>query len=251
LKSHIYIFFFVLIVFFFQLNQFAIAQDFPKIIKIAGKAEILSNGRWSTAKNNQSLLVGQTIKLVRGNQVSLVSEGGNVEIIVSKRSAVKFNGEVPEASVPWGDSHRLVTAKSDLIPEIEVVEGLSRFSVKQGESLRVITPLIIAAVRGTDFTVSVAPDGSSEVIVAEGSVMVTGRDGKSGLVNRGRAYSFTAEQYADFLRKNKVKIPPEGWRNVPRQQLQDVDDRTFKPKSSGRAVHRSNKPPNNRPKSLS
>ncbi|MDR1873210.1 MAG: FecR family protein [Deltaproteobacteria bacterium] len=258
MKTNIIIMFLGMIIGLLLLAQVAVAQDeAPKIIKISGKAEILKNGRWSKAKVGQDLLVGQAIRLVRGKEVTLTSRNGDIEVLFTNNSVVKYNGYVPETSVPWLSSisrpNPTALNKSPLIPEFELVEGETNISVTKGQPLRVITPLIIAAVRGTNFSIQVKPfEGSSKVVVNEGTVMVTGRNGKSALVKAGSTFEYTAEQYADYLRRQKVKIPPEGWKQVPFDAQQALDFRTFKSGVPGRTPQKAGRrPKNNRLKTVS
>jgi organic radical activating enzyme len=241
LKTNFAILFLTLAISLLLLGQTVIAQENPKIVKIAGKAEILRNGQWFKAKAGSELLAGQSIRLVKGNEITLISEGGKIEIVISNGSAIKFNGVVPEKSVPWAPmivKSKSSSSKSPLTPEIELLEGQTSVTVTGGQPVRVVTPLIIAAVRGTKFSVFVEQDGSSKVIVRDGSVMAIGRNGKNEIVEAGSTYQLTAEQFVDFLKRNKVKIPPEGWRNVPNHQLQALDARTFKSGIPDRTVQK-------------
>jgi hypothetical protein len=227
---------------FLLFNQTGFAQEFPKVIKIAGKAEILEKGKWTKLKTGRELWEGQSIRLVKGGEVALTSEAGKLEIIITDGSVIKYKGLVPEKKVPWGSSTRPAStsnSNSKIIPEFELLEGNANVSVEKGQPLRVITPLVIAAVRGTGFSAIVEPDGSSTIKVYDGSVMVVGRDGKSQIVNAGFSYRLTAAQYVEYLKKSKVNIPPKGWRDVPSQQLETVDSKTFKYGMPGPATHKS------------
>ncbi|MDR0547874.1 MAG: FecR family protein [Deltaproteobacteria bacterium] len=219
------------------------AQEAPKVLKIAGKAEILQKGRWLKAKTGHELLVGQAIRLVKGKELTLISDGGQIEIVVSDGGAIKYNGQVPERSVPWG-APKVVSSKSDLTRQIQLLEGTTHVTVTNAQPLRVITPLVIAAVRGTDFSVKVEPDGSSTITVRDGSVLAIGRTGQTEMVEAGSSFQITAEQYARYLKRQKVKIPPEGWKQIPDEEQEALDSKTFKSGIPGRAVHRTNRSTN-------
>jgi hypothetical protein len=247
-KPNIIFLFFGMAIGLLLFSQTVVAQESTTVLKVAGKAEILKQGRWFRAKKGQELLVGQAIRMVNGGEVTLTSEGGNIIIVVLEGSTVKYKGLVAERSVPWLSSPKPAPANSAMVQEFEVVEGQANINVTDGQPLRVITPLVVAAVRGTDFTLQVESDGSSTVIVREGSVMATGRNGTSKLVNAGSSYTLTAAQYSDYLKKKKVPIPQEGWKHIPNQQLETLDATTFKSGIPGQASHKSrSRPSKSRP----
>ncbi|MDR1083755.1 MAG: FecR family protein [Deltaproteobacteria bacterium] len=210
------------------LSQTVLAQEAPKVLTIAGKAEILKNGRWYRTKAGEELKDQQAIRLVEGREVTLVAREGKITIVISSGSTVKYNGLVPEKNVPWISAPQPTRSKSPVIPEFELVEGQSRVEVTPGQPLRIITPLIMAAVRGTGFAVSVKPDGSSAIRVNEGSVSVMGRTGKTRVIKAGSSYQLTAAEYTDFLKKKGFTVPPEGWRYIPHRDLEALDAKTFR-----------------------
>jgi hypothetical protein len=94
--------------------------------------------------------------------------------------------------------------------------------------MRLASPLIISAVRGTKFSMSVDDDGSSFLKVAEGKVLSMARDGKVELLEAGKAVSLTAAKFTDFLRGLNVKIPTGGdWRSVDRHDLDQAVKKAF------------------------
>jgi hypothetical protein len=83
-------------------NGLALAQDAaPKIVAVAGKAEILERGRRFSAKEGQRLLAGQSIELVGGGEVRLSSDDGRIVVKVTTGTSVRYDGYVGASSQPW------------------------------------------------------------------------------------------------------------------------------------------------------
>jgi hypothetical protein len=89
--------------------------------------------------------------------------------------------------------------------------------------------LILAAVRGTVFTVTVAADGTSRVDTLEGQVATYGRQGEMTLTRPGQSAEVTARQYSTFLADKGVSAPSGDWRRVSENERQRVDNQTLAP----------------------
>jgi hypothetical protein len=84
--------------------------------------------------------------------------------------------------------HLEETTSGGRLTRLKVLEGQARFQVKKlkdsDSELEIQTPAGSSAVRGTEFGVSVHPDGKTGVVTSEGSV-VTSAQGKMVTVNAG------------------------------------------------------------------
>jgi hypothetical protein len=63
---------------FFTSSLVLTAQDGLVINRIAGKAEILEQGRRSPARTGQRLLAGQSVQIVGGGEVQMSTSGGRI-----------------------------------------------------------------------------------------------------------------------------------------------------------------------------
>ncbi|MDR2141591.1 MAG: FecR domain-containing protein, partial [Deltaproteobacteria bacterium] len=201
------------------------------ILKIAGKAEILSQGQRLPAHEGFRLSPGQSIQLVGGGEVRLSTNGGKVQVRVLADTTVKYDGEVDANGQPWGPSSKLrevsTGGSGQMAPQISVPVGKLEIQVEPGQELRVVCPLIMAAVRGTRFNISVELDGSSTVTTLEGRVATYGRNGELRLISSGQSAQVTARAYSNFLANQGVSVPRGSWREAPAQTQAAVDDRTL------------------------
>jgi hypothetical protein len=216
-----------LLLVFLASSLILVAQDGPTILKIAGKAEILEQGRKTPAKEGQRLSVGQSIQMVGGGEVQMTSSEGKIKLKVRDNTTVVYDGPVGRNSLPWrqSPSYREVgsSESSVTVPQFSVPVGRLEVDVVPGQDLRIQCPLIIASVRGTSFLVSVDLDGTSRIDTLEGRVDTFGRNGEFKLVLGGDNMQVTARQYADFLAAKGVASSGGNWRNVPARTQQSVD----------------------------
>jgi len=108
---------------------------------------------------------------------------------------------------------------------VKAVGGETAFEVRSANA--------VAGVRGTEFEVGVADDGSARVIVREGSVEVAGEGGKP--VDVGRGYEVESDNEGELTGKRKAPSNPdwEGWFSKRAKKLeregvkvaQDLDGR--------------------------
>ncbi|MDR0548835.1 MAG: hypothetical protein LBI10_05420 [Deltaproteobacteria bacterium] len=213
------------------LDNEALAQEAaPTIIQVAGKAQIIERGRRTPARTGQRLLSGQTIELVGGGEVRVATVDGRIKIRVSSDSTIRYDGEVEANSQPWtlGPTTRQV-ASGEVAPQFFASKGKLTIEVAPGQRLRFLCPLILAAVRGTVFTVTVAADGTSRVDTLEGQVATYGRQGEMTLTRPGQSAEVSARQYSNFLTSKGVSVPGGDWRRVSENERQRVDNQALAP----------------------
>jgi hypothetical protein len=209
------------------------AQEAPKILEISGKARLLAAGKdLGPAKAGRILAPGQAIQLAGAGEVRLSAQNGRVEITAGEGAALRYDGQVNENSQPWKSSRQVQLAgvKAALAgntPQFTVGEGQVTAEVTKGQPLRLVAPLVTAAVRGTRFSLAVAPDGSSNMNTQQGRVEATSRSGQVRQVSAGGSLSLSAGQFADFLKTQGISVPRGDWRQVSPAALEKVDDQTF------------------------
>ena len=209
------------------------AQEGPKILAVSGKAALLSAGRTlGSAQVGQILAPGQAVELAGGGRVRLAAEGGRVEITLTERASLRYDGPAAGAGgSPWAGGGLVQPAGSPVIggdqPQFSMSVGRAEARVTTGQPLRLVAPLVTAAVRGTAFTMTVAPDGSSEMVTRQGLVEGLTRGGDLRLVSAGDTLSLTASQFAVYLKSQGLNVPGGDWRRVPAAALERVDQKTF------------------------
>ncbi|MDR2140268.1 MAG: FecR family protein [Deltaproteobacteria bacterium] len=211
------------------------------VLKIAGKAEILSQGQRQPAREGYRLSPGQSIQLIGGGEVRLSTAGGRVQVRVLADTTVKYDGEVDANGQPWGPTSRYrevsTGGSGQMAPQLSVPVGKLEVQVESGQELRVVCPLIMAAVRGTKFNINVERDGTSLVATLEGRVATYGRNGEIRLTSAGQNSQVTARAYSNFLANRGVAAPQGSWREIPAETQAEVDDQTlgeiFDPEGGG------------------
>jgi hypothetical protein len=208
-----------------------LAQDpSPTIIKVAGKAEIIERGRRLPIREGQRLLAGQSIELIGGGEVRLTTVDGKIKIRIVGGTTVRYDGLVEANSQPWAAGPTYQTAgQGDSTPQFRPTKGKLEVEVAPGQRLRILCPLILAAVRGTFFTVTVEADGSSRVDGFDGQLAFYGRQGEMGLIRPGQNVQIRANDYSAFLAKKGVEVPDADWRKVSAKDQKSVDNQTLGP----------------------
>ncbi|MDR1871393.1 MAG: FecR family protein [Deltaproteobacteria bacterium] len=205
-------------------------NEAPQITSIAGKAQILSRGRRTPAKEGQKLAPGDTIELIGGGEVQLSVSDGQINVKVLGGSKVKYDGAVSRNALPWSPLGQLKTAADGPgeTPQLSIPVGQVEVSVQPGQNLRLVAPLILAAVRGTDFSVAVELDGTSRINTRQGQVETYGRNGELKLTGPGQSAILTSREYTAYLAASGVNIPAGGsWKNVPATTQERVDRETL------------------------
>jgi hypothetical protein len=211
----------------------ALAQPGPEVVSIMGHAEILSAGKWRQAKTGDFIKPGDTVLVVGDGEVTLSSDGGKAEVALKKDTMASYDGDVDPNSRPWKQGQpEAATASQTRGPankatQYTVSQGQAEAVVVPGQQLRVITPLIAAAVRGTRFIVTVAIDGSSSLSTLEGQVLAMGRNGVSSVVSAGGGFQLTSSQYATFLQQSGINVPTGDWQSLDMGALDKLDPQTL------------------------
>jgi hypothetical protein len=111
-------------------------------------------------------------------------------------------GDVREASMPQtpGGSG----------PHFSLNQGKAEVEVVDGQPLRVVTPLLMAAVRGTHFIVTVAADGTSSFTTIEGQVFAVTRTGVAQMTTAGGGMQMSASGYAALSPGKRRERPRSG-----------------------------------------
>ncbi|MDR1051658.1 MAG: hypothetical protein LBP95_11420 [Deltaproteobacteria bacterium] len=224
----------------------ASAGDGVEVVSVMGRAEILSAGVWREAKKGDQVKSGESLRVDDAGEATLAGRGNVIEVSVKKGATVSFDGLVDVDSRPWRrEGPELRTAGGAdvpesggpgvLAPQFSVPRGQAAVTVVPGQPLRVVAPLVMAAVRGTSFIMTVAADGGSTLNTIEGQVLATSRTGLTQMVGPGQSFSLSANQYASFLQQSGVDVPGDGWRGVDSNTLEQVDSSTFSGSSASEA----------------
>ncbi|MDR1395245.1 MAG: FecR family protein [Deltaproteobacteria bacterium] len=173
------------------------------------------------AKTVDRFLPGQSVKMEGGGEVRIFSDDGRIQITAQNGTVIQYEGMVAGASKPWMNDQPVLVrdasagSEAELVPQFRISVGEAEIQVQTGQELRVATPMIISAVRGTKFTMRVQEDGSSFLDVAEGKVLSMVRNGQVELLEAGKKISLSAAAFTDFLRSHNIRIPTGGdWRSV-------------------------------------
>jgi hypothetical protein len=198
-----------------------------------GQAEILSAGTWRTAKTGDFIKPGDSVLIVGPGEVSLSSDNGKATVNLKDETLVSYDGEIDPNSRPWKDGQPVTATSAKVTPgggksgQFTVSKGQAEVVVVPGQPLRVVTPLIAAAVRGTHFTITVAIDGSSSLNTIEGQVLALGRNGVSQLVGPGGGFQLTSSQFANYLQQGGLSVPSGEWQGVDPSLLDKMDPQGF------------------------
>jgi hypothetical protein len=208
-------------------DEFALANPLTMNVKPV-------SGQPTTARKVEALLPGQTIKMEGGGEVRIVSEDGRIQITSKEGSVVLYDGMVKVESKPWLEDRPVLAREAQaggetkLVPQFRINLGQADVEVVPGQEMRLASPLIISAVRGTKFSMSVQDDGSSFLNVVEGKVLSMARDGQVELLEAGKNIGLTAAKFTEFLRNLDIKIPVGGdWRGIDRQVLDQAVSKAF------------------------
>jgi hypothetical protein len=206
-----------------------LAQGEPKVVKVMGRAEIISAGITREAKAGDFIKPGESVRLVGKRNVSLEGNGGKIKISLKDDTLATYDGDVSINSRPWKDGVVVRPVMLEGTPENErfsqfsVTEGKAEVDVIPGQPLRVVTPLVVAAVRGTSFTIAAAVDGTSSLSIIEGQVLALGRNGLTSLIGAGQGFEITPSQFNAFVAQSGETISAGGFQNLDFQALKKLD----------------------------
>lgn len=133
-----------------------------QVTEVSGKVEWLKSGTqdWQAVSLNQQLSGGDKIRTAEASSAVLtLDEGSKIDLFAGSEFGV-------QALIKDSKTEQLQTA-------LAIMKGKMKAQVtplKNGSSFEVETPVMVAAVRGTTFTITINPDGSVSVEGADGTV---------------------------------------------------------------------------------
>ena len=165
----------------FLLPSVALGAD-AKISSVKGSAEIkaVKSDTWYSVQTGLGVKTGQAIKTKARSRVKVeLSDGSKIEI--NPNSTVNLDNlspKTPSFKLAVGRLKAWITRNHDR----------TKFEIR--------TPVAVCSVRGTEFTVDVAPDGKTEVEVMEGLLGVRKIDGtgEEVPVGAGQRLDITADR---------------------------------------------------------
>lgn len=158
-----------------------------KLVSLQGIVEARQAGQstWQRAKLDEAFCLGDSIRTGSKARAALVIASDNTFVRLDQLTTLTL---APEA----GDTGIFA----------ELARGIAYFLTRTPRSLKVQTPFVNAAVRGTEFVVR-ADDSQSSVTVLEGSVLAANANGEVPLA-RGESAIATAGQSP----KTRLDIAP-------------------------------------------
>lgn len=214
---------FVLLLFLALLPGRADAAGSVTLISASGAVSVRSPGskRYSPASAGSKIADRSRLKTGGDGKATLRFDDGSTAEVRPKSEimvlAKRRGGDQPNGATLFFGRIWSKVAKA--------VGGETAFEVRSANA--------VAGVRGTQFEVGVADDGSARVIVREGAVAVEGDGGKP--VNVGRGFEIESSHRGRLTRRKRAKRDPdwEGWfsrraKKLERQGVevaQDLDGR--------------------------
>lgn len=165
----------------YMVHTLSIVQRLAVVDVVEGRAEVLVHGRGEPAP----LAVGQLVRagdLVQTGPASAVELrwvrwAGGVRIRIDQNTRFWVTRSIVNKSTSEEEARLRVDLGKIWLRLRQTLTGKSKFEVE--------TPTVVAAVRGTMFSVAVAGDGTSNIEVLEGEVTVAGRDGAATTLTAG------------------------------------------------------------------
>lgn len=171
----------VAIFFMYLAGTLAIVQQHAVVDVVAGEAEVLLRGGGEPVPAEAGRLVraGDVVRTGPDGCVHLrwVRWAGGMRIKIGPEARFKVVRAVRNRSTEAEESRLRVDRGKIWVRLRKALTGRSKFEVE--------TPTVVAAVRGTVFSVAVAENGATEVEVLEGQVEVAGTEGAGGTLTGG------------------------------------------------------------------
>ncbi len=143
------------------------------LMSSSGNVKILNS-------NNKYLREGNRLTKVYPDEIVLTGDKASCVVLFRDRSTVKLNSDtkilLSKVNVKSGDRKGLGVLKGGVFISVFRKSGKSN-------SFHAFSPTAVAGVRGTQFSINVADDGSTRCSVQEGSVAF-GNEKKSAVVNQ-------------------------------------------------------------------
>ncbi len=197
------------ILFILIINIFLIQPVIGKTVNIA-KVKLIKNG-----KAYFKLKTGKKYKQLKINQILK-----NDSIVKSERSTVKLrllSGTLIELKP---GSKILLNKELMKRSSVSLIHGRAKFSIKKllrtKRDFNVYTPTAVAGVRGTEYEVGIAEDGSTAINVDEGKVVVdNGKEEKTLTKNQGTEASVDSSTISG----SKKQINMDKWNEEKNNQI--------------------------------
>ena len=191
-------------------------------ISKTGEQEVMVIGeKTSYAKKGDTVSEGDEIVIVGKDTVRLESENRIVVMDAHKGSILNYEKTDPDGTIEMG-----------------IKKGVVDFEVVPGNKFDVTTPHMVAAVRGTRFTLDV-DDFETALMVEKGSVQANDNKGKSMPVGAGQAIRATEQAFtqdtpgtieeihiqkkAVQIRKDRIRSADEAKETIDRMNGRDND----------------------------
>ena len=172
------------------IQSFWIMQRQAVVDQVEGKAEVLVHGRGKAVPLEVGKLVraGDLVRTGPRSSVELrwVRWAGGMRIRIGENTRFRVIRSILNRKTKETTARLRLDLGKIWVRLREALTGRSKFEVE--------TPTVVAAVRGTVFSVAVAQDGASQVEVLEGEVAVKRRDGATATLTGGSHTSITPGQ---------------------------------------------------------
>ncbi|UCC68494.1 MAG: FecR domain-containing protein [Armatimonadota bacterium] len=165
----------------YMMHTLTIVQRLAVVDVVEGRAEVLVHGRGDPVPLEVGRLVraGDLVRTGPGSAVELrwVGWAGGMRIRIDHDTRFWVTRSIINKSAGEGEARLRVDLGKVWLRLRQALTGKSKFEVE--------TPTVVAAVRGTVFSVAVTGDGTSEIEVFEGKVGIAGRDGAATTLTAG------------------------------------------------------------------
>ncbi len=152
----------------FTLTGFPLAQDpAGRLIAFRGQVEVQSSGGWNPASLNQDLFDGDVVRTLPQSRAVL---------LLADETQLKLNENTEMRLQSANRSSTLISrvaAVGDRADQSILNLGSGRVYVRSKRTpaqVRVETPAVTAAIRGTEFDILVRPDGETVATVLDGAI---------------------------------------------------------------------------------
>jgi tetratricopeptide (TPR) repeat protein len=166
-----------------------------KLIYLQGQVEVRGGGagKWVPAQINQELFAGDTVRTGEVSRAAILCVDES-QLKLNERTLVTLKSATPSPRLRLGG----------VVPAALGEKPQSLYEVPQGEvwlrnksekfRFEMETPAVTAGIRGTEFNLRVAPDGTTYLVLLEGSLHLFNnlgtldlKPGEEGLVRPGQA----------------------------------------------------------------
>lgn len=176
----------------YLMHTMTIVQRLAVVDVVDGQAEVLVHGEGDPISLEEGGLVraGDLILTGPASSVELrwMRWAGGMRIRVEPNTRFWVTRSILNKSTDDEESRLRIDLGKIWLRLREALTGKSKFEVE--------TPTVVAAVRGTVFSVAVADDGTSQVEVLEGEVEIAGRDGAATRLTSGSCTEIAPGQEA-------------------------------------------------------